>query len=46
MTGAVGGGLPDIIAENLAVLFCGINPRMTAAASGHHFAEGEAGSGG
>jgi TDG/mug DNA glycosylase family protein len=38
MTGAVGGGLPDIIAENLAVLFCGINPGMTAAASGHHFA--------
>jgi len=30
--------LPDIIAERLAVLFCGINPGMTAAATGHHFA--------
>ena len=30
--------LPDIIAERLAVLFCGINPGMTAAAVGHHFA--------
>jgi TDG/mug DNA glycosylase family protein len=32
------GGLPDIIADHLAVLFCGINPGMTAAAIGHHFA--------
>jgi double-stranded uracil-DNA glycosylase len=31
-------GLPDIIAERLDVLFCGINPGMTAAATGHHFA--------
>jgi TDG/mug DNA glycosylase family protein len=30
--------LPDIIAERLDVLFCGINPGMTAAATGHHFA--------
>ncbi len=30
--------LPDIIAEHLTVLFCGINPGMTAAATGHHFA--------
>jgi mismatch-specific thymine-DNA glycosylase len=30
--------LPDIIAERLAVVFCGINPGMTAAAAGHHFA--------
>lgn len=30
--------LPDIIAERLKVLFCGINPSMTAAATGHHFA--------
>ncbi len=29
--------LPDIIAERLAVVFCGINPGMTAAAAGHHF---------
>jgi len=31
-------GLPDIIAGRLDVLFCGINPGMTAAATGHHFA--------
>jgi double-stranded uracil-DNA glycosylase len=30
--------LPDIIAADLRVLFCGINPGMTAAATGHHFA--------
>jgi TDG/mug DNA glycosylase family protein len=30
--------LPDIIAMRLMVLFCGINPGMTAAATGHHFA--------
>jgi TDG/mug DNA glycosylase family protein len=30
--------LPDIIAERLAVVFCGINPGMTAAVAGHHFA--------
>lgn len=29
--------LPDIISENLKVLFCGINPGMRAAATGHHF---------
>ncbi len=29
--------LPDIIAERLAVLFCGINPGMSAAVAGHHF---------
>ncbi|HUA78757.1 MAG TPA: G/U mismatch-specific DNA glycosylase [Dyella sp.] len=33
-------GLPDIIAEGLDVLFCGINPGMKAAATGHHFAGG------
>ena len=32
------GCLPDIITEGLAVVFCGINPGMTAAAAGHHFA--------
>ncbi|MGE8144084.1 G/U mismatch-specific DNA glycosylase [Pseudomonas frederiksbergensis] len=31
-------GLEDILAEQLAVVFCGINPGMTAAAQGHHFA--------
>jgi len=30
--------LPDIIARHLKVLFCGINPGLTAAATGHHFA--------
>lgn len=30
--------LPDILAEHLAVIFCGINPGMTAAVAGHHFA--------
>jgi mismatch-specific thymine-DNA glycosylase len=30
--------LPDIIAERLAAVFCGINPGMTAAVAGHHFA--------
>lgn len=32
------GALPDILAKGLAVIFCGINPGMTAAAAGHHFA--------
>lgn len=31
-------GLEDILAEHLAVIFCGINPGMLAAAQGHHFA--------
>jgi len=34
-------GLPDIIGGRLSVLFCGINPGMAAAATGHHF-EGRA----
>lgn len=29
--------LPDIIGEHLTVLFCGINPGLTAATAGHHF---------
>jgi double-stranded uracil-DNA glycosylase len=29
--------LPDIIAPRLAVIFCGINPGLTAAVAGHHF---------
>lgn len=32
--------LPDIMTEELAVVFCGINPGMTAAHAGHHFASG------
>ncbi|KII28898.1 DNA glycosylase [Pseudomonas fluorescens] len=34
----MGEGLEDILAEHLAVIFCGINPGLTAAAQGHHFA--------
>jgi TDG/mug DNA glycosylase family protein len=30
--------LPDVIAPGLAVLFCGINPGLYSAATGHHFA--------
>src|SRR5213075_584958 len=29
--------LPDLIAPNLRVLFCGINPGLYTAAIGHHF---------
>jgi double-stranded uracil-DNA glycosylase len=31
------GGLPDILAPNLSVVFCGLNPGAEAAATGHHF---------
>ncbi len=31
------GGLPDLLAPGLKVIFCGINPGLTAAARGHHF---------
>jgi TDG/mug DNA glycosylase family protein len=30
--------IPDVIAPDLAVLFCGINPGLYSAATGHHFA--------
>jgi double-stranded uracil-DNA glycosylase len=30
--------VPDIITHNLKVLFCGINPGLYSAATGHHFA--------
>ena len=30
--------VPDIIAPNLRVLFCGINPGLYSGATGHHFA--------
>jgi mismatch-specific thymine-DNA glycosylase len=33
-----GGGLPDILAPGLSVVFCGINPPSTAAQIGLHFA--------
>ncbi|MFF9864474.1 G/U mismatch-specific DNA glycosylase [Streptomyces sp. NPDC013953] len=30
--------VPDVIASGLSVLFCGINPGLMSAATGHHFA--------
>ncbi|MFD7920843.1 G/U mismatch-specific DNA glycosylase [Streptomyces sp. NPDC059740] len=30
--------VPDVLAPGLRVLFCGINPGLTSAAAGHHFA--------
>ncbi|MGW2561516.1 G/U mismatch-specific DNA glycosylase [Streptomyces sp. NPDC001514] len=30
--------VPDVIADGLSVLFCGINPGLMSAATGHHFA--------
>lgn len=35
---AVGKTIPDFIAPDLQVLFCGINPSLYSAAVGHHFA--------
>lgn len=35
---AAGKTVPDVIAHNLKVLFCGINPGLYTAAVGHHFA--------
>jgi TDG/mug DNA glycosylase family protein len=35
---AAGKTLPDVIAPHLRVLFCGINPGLYSAATGHHFA--------
>ncbi|MGJ7506355.1 G/U mismatch-specific DNA glycosylase [Variovorax sp. GT1P44] len=34
---AVTKGLPDVLADGLDVVFCGINPGSRAVASGHHF---------
>ncbi|MGW7686031.1 G/U mismatch-specific DNA glycosylase [Kribbella sp. NPDC054772] len=31
-------GIPDVIAGGLRVLFCGINPGLMSAETGHHFA--------
>ena len=31
---------PDVLAEDLDVAFCGINPATTAAAAGHNFSSG------
>ncbi len=30
--------VPDVIAQDLRILFCGINPGLYSAATGHHFA--------
>ncbi|MCK8678555.1 MULTISPECIES: G/U mismatch-specific DNA glycosylase [Streptomyces] len=30
--------VPDVLADGLSVLFCGINPGLMSAATGHHFA--------
>jgi TDG/mug DNA glycosylase family protein len=35
---AAGGGVPDLIAPRLRVLFCGINPGLYSGFTGHHFA--------
>lgn len=35
---AVGRTVPDVIADDLRVLFCGINPGLWSGALGHHFA--------
>jgi double-stranded uracil-DNA glycosylase len=35
---AVGRSVPDLLAADLKVLFCGINPGLYSAAVGHHFA--------
>lgn len=35
---AYGATVPDIIASDLKILFCGINPSLYSAAVGHHFA--------
>ncbi len=36
----MGDYLPDILAKNLTVIFCGINPARTAAVAGKHFSSG------
>src|SRR5712664_3239663 len=35
---AAGNGIRDVLAPDLRVLFCGINPGLYSAAVGHHFA--------
>ena len=35
---AAGKTVPDVIAPRLRILFCGINPGLYSAATGHHFA--------
>jgi len=38
LAAAYGRRVPDLIAGDLKVLFCGINPSLYSAATGHHFA--------
>jgi TDG/mug DNA glycosylase family protein len=38
LAAAAGRTIPDVIAVDLSVLFCGINPGLWSAATGHHFA--------
>lgn len=38
LAAAAGQHVPDLIAPNVRVLFCGINPSLYSAAVGHHFA--------
>jgi TDG/mug DNA glycosylase family protein len=38
LAAAYGRAIPDVIARDLTVLFCGINPGLWSAATGHHFA--------
>lgn len=38
LVAATGKTVPDVIAPGMAVLFCGINPGLYSAATGHHFA--------
>ncbi|OLE26642.1 MAG: mismatch-specific DNA-glycosylase [Actinobacteria bacterium 13_1_20CM_3_71_11] len=38
LAAAHGRTIPDVIAPDLDVLFCGINPGLYSAATGHHFA--------
>ena len=38
LAAAEGKSVPDVIARNLDVLFCGVNPGLWTAAVGHHFA--------
>jgi double-stranded uracil-DNA glycosylase len=35
---AAGRGIPDVLKPDLDVVFCGINPGLYSAATGHHFA--------
>ena len=38
LAAAYGKSIPDVIGPELSVLFCGINPGLWSAATGHHFA--------